>query len=135
MKKETEVTRDPLTQQLITKATPLPELKVDFTAQVMAQIEVQTQAQRAKIYEPLIPAQVWRWIVIALSSMVLLVLALSALAFRPTVSFGFGNAFNSSLKEFLSFSQLSYLPQLILAGVICFCWLLLDYLYGQLRKS
>ncbi|QNF32904.1 hypothetical protein HUW51_09225 [Adhaeribacter swui] len=135
MKKVIEVNRDLLTQQLITQATPLPELKADFTGQVMAQIDVQTQAQRDKIYEPLLPAKVWRWIGITLSSMVLLVLALSVLVLGPTLDFGFGQAFDSSIKEVLDLNQFGYIPQLTLAGVICFCWLLLDYLYGQLRKS
>ena len=67
--------------------------------------------------------------------MVLLVLGLGVLAFGPNVELGLRNAFNFDFKAFLTFNQLGYLPHLVIAGLICFCWLLLDYLYGQLQKS
>ncbi|PSR55617.1 hypothetical protein AHMF7605_19950 [Adhaeribacter arboris] len=135
MKKETEVPRDLLTQQLLTKATPITDLKVDFTAQVLAQIEAKTQAQRAKIYEPLLPNRIWRWIGIGLSSMVLLVLGFGILTFGLKSNLDLMSNFTINLQDAFATSQLNYLPELLLAGVICFCWLFLDYLCGQLRKN
>ncbi len=135
MKEEKEVPRDLLTQQLITKASPVNDLKADFTAQVMAQIEAKTQAQRAKIYEPLLPAQVWRWVGISLSSMVLITLSLSVLAFGPQPDFTFLYSFLKNLNISFAYNQVQYLPELFLTGLIFFCWLVLDHLYGRLKRS
>ncbi|QMU31173.1 hypothetical protein [Adhaeribacter radiodurans] len=135
MKENMEVQRDLLTQQLLTKATPLPDLKADFTTEVMAQIKAQTLAQRAKIYEPFLPAQVWRWIGISLSSIVLLTLSLSVLAFGPSPSFTLISFFPQFLHNIATYNHMPYLPELFLAGIICFCWLVLDHLYGRLRNN
>ena len=135
MKEEKEVPRDLLTQQLLTKATPITDLNADFTAQVMVHIEAKTQAQRAKIYEPLLSARVWRWIGIILTSMILLTLSLSVLAFGPQSDFTFLSSFLKNLNVGFAYKQGHHLPELFLTGLICFCWLVLDYLYGRLRKS
>ncbi len=135
MKKEKEVQRDMLTQQLLTKATPITDLKAEFTAQVMAQIEAKTQAQRAKIYEPLLPARAWRWLGIILSSMILLTLSLGVLAYGPQPNLTFLNFNPDILKNSLAYNQTYFLPELFLTALICFCWLVLDHLYGRLRRS
>lgn len=127
--------REELTGHILAKASALPELKADFTAQIMAQIEADAVARRAKMYEPLISGQAWRWIGITLSSMVLLVLSLSVAAFGSWPHVRFPNLFTSILMDFLSYNQLNYLPELFLAGLICFCWLVLDYCYARLKSS
>lgn len=129
-----DLPRDLLTQQLLTKASAPPDVKADFTARVLAQIEVKTREQRAKINEPLFPGRAWLWLGIGLSSMVLLVLSVSVLAFGSWPDWSIGNLFNNSLKEALAANSFGYLPQLVLANVICFCWLTLDYLYTRLPQ-
>ena len=128
--------RDTFTGQILARASASPELNLDFTARVMAQIEADTIAHRANIYEPLIPNRVWRWLGIILSSMVLLVLSLSVLVFGPSPDFHVLRSFTGFLPDTLfTLKTATYLPQLVLAGIICFCWLMLDYCYGRLKKS
>jgi hypothetical protein len=128
--------RDTFTGQILARASAAPEFKNDFTARVMAQIEADTVARRAKIDEPLLPNRVWRWVGIILSSMVLSVLSLSVLVFGPSPEL----RMLSPRAELLPYTLLTlktatYLPQLLLAALICFCWLALDYCYGRLKQS
>ena len=131
---ETEIAHDPITRQIIANASAMPALKSDFTDLVLARIEAETTARTESIYKPLISGYVWRWIGITLCSMLLITLSLGVLAFSTWPGPDFANVFLANLNKPFFDNQPSYIPKLFLIGLICLCWLVLDYLYSQLKK-
>lgn len=134
---EKEIMRDLLTRELLDKASPVPTAPADFTARVLSQIQIETAARRQSIYQPLITAQVWRRIIIALSSIVLFTLGLSVFTFGSWPVIYLNDYIRISLPQLITADtgELNHLTQLIFASLICFCWLILDYCYGQLKKN
>ncbi|MDF7814742.1 hypothetical protein [Hymenobacter sp. YC55] len=134
-----ELKEDTLLGTLLREVDSTPALPKNFTASIMAAIEVEA-AEQALLYEPLLSRQAWRGIILAVGLLLSASRLLCVLPFYAELApdeSGFGAWLSSVelLQPVRGAAPPTMGSHLLAAGGICLAYLLLDKWHSTYRRQ